>query len=513
MKKEEVIEYLKEHELVRQNAAAAFIACDLAFVSYLDFRISSKSYFSPHFSYMSHNHSHIWYQITSRRLIKEVSGKIYHAYLKNPKNIKGMIENHKNLISKTDNIWKRYKLLCKKGISDNDFLKIFKDFVVVSKKWWKYAVIGEDKYSLVYSKTVKNFQEKHNLSKAKAHEFTQLLSHPKEESLFVSERRDFLGVSLYASENKGIKKSLLDEQVGDALRDNALKKKIEAYIKKYFWIRTNFYTASKVTPLSLLKDVKNKVSENSTFIIRNELKKVDYNLKKFRIKQNEITSRLKLSGSDKTDMRFAQISAYWIDQRKVGMMKNFYYFFSMLRDMAKRFNMDYDTLTLYTLEEAEKLLKNRKKVDKRKISKRSKNLFIVYEKNKGMTFFYGNDAKKLFEVSKHAKHKDKLKGMVASRTKSRLIKGIARIVSDPSKEKFHKNEILVTSMTRVEFVPVMRNAKAIITDEGGITSHAAIVSRELSIPCIVGTKHATHTLKNGMTVEMDMNTGTIRVLK
>ncbi len=80
------------------------------------------------------------------------------------------------------------------------------------------------------------------------------------------------------------------------------------------------------------------------------------------------------------------------------------------------------------------------------------------------------------------------------------------------KEEFEKEEILVTSMTRIEFVPLMRKAKAIITDEGGIACHAAIISRELGIPCIIGTKNATRTLKTGNTVELDLKTGIIKVI-
>ncbi len=59
----------------------------------------------------------------------------------------------------------------------------------------------------------------------------------------------------------------------------------------------------------------------------------------------------------------------------------------------------------------------------------------------------------------------------------------------------------------------MRKAKAIVTDEGGVTCHAAIVSRELKIPCIVGTKIATRVLKDGDLVEVDADKAVIKILK
>ncbi len=76
-----------------------------------------------------------------------------------------------------------------------------------------------------------------------------------------------------------------------------------------------------------------------------------------------------------------------------------------------------------------------------------------------------------------------------------------------------KGEVLVTSMTVPTFLPAMERAIAFVTDDGGITSHAAIVARELKKPCIIGTKIATKVLKDGDLVEVDANTGIVKVLK
>ena len=67
-------------------------------------------------------------------------------------------------------------------------------------------------------------------------------------------------------------------------------------------------------------------------------------------------------------------------------------------------------------------------------------------------------------------------------------------------------------MTTPDFVPAMRNAAAIVTDEGGVTSHAAIVSREMNKPCIIGTKIATQVFKDGDVVEVDAEKGVVRKL-
>ena len=88
--------------------------------------------------------------------------------------------------------------------------------------------------------------------------------------------------------------------------------------------------------------------------------------------------------------------------------------------------------------------------------------------------------------------------------------GTVRVLASPDEAaKLAPGEILVAPMTTPDWVPSMRRAAAIVTDAGGMTSHAAIVSRELGIPCVVGTQSATRTLKDGMVVTVVGRLGTV----
>jgi pyruvate,water dikinase len=78
---------------------------------------------------------------------------------------------------------------------------------------------------------------------------------------------------------------------------------------------------------------------------------------------------------------------------------------------------------------------------------------------------------------------------------------------------FKPGEILVAIATTPSIVPAMKKAGAILTDEGGLTCHAAIVSRELKVPCVVGLKIVTDTLTNGDEVEVDAVRGIVNILK
>lgn len=108
-------------------------------------------------------------------------------------------------------------------------------------------------------------------------------------------------------------------------------------------------------------------------------------------------------------------------------------------------------------------------------------------------------------------HKVIVKGLPASPGK---VSGRVHVILDPSRiDEFKEGEILVTEMTAPDWVPAMKKAKAIVTDSGGMTCHASVVSRELGIPCIVGTKSrgeaATVTIPDGIDVTIDATHGVV----
>jgi len=91
-----------------------------------------------------------------------------------------------------------------------------------------------------------------------------------------------------------------------------------------------------------------------------------------------------------------------------------------------------------------------------------------------------------------------------------LATGRVRVLRNPSEgQTLHEGEILVAPVTTPDWVPVLRRAAALVTDSGGMTCHAAIVSREMGVPCVVGTRTATAVLHDGMVVTVDATTGAV----
>lgn len=108
-------------------------------------------------------------------------------------------------------------------------------------------------------------------------------------------------------------------------------------------------------------------------------------------------------------------------------------------------------------------------------------------------------------------HKVLVKGLPAS---PGTTSGVCHVITNPEDiEQFNEGEILVTTMTSPDWVPAMKKAVAIVTDAGGMTCHASIVSRELGIPCVVGTKsrsvEATEVLRTGQEVTVDAQNGIV----
>lgn len=502
MTKQQIKKCLKENELDIQNARALFLAADIVFNSYANQNIIKGVNFSPMFSFFDYNKPNPFFQITKKEDIKRIAQKVYFNYLKNHKSLDNIIEEHQKLTLRLDKIWQKYQKQKKQGIANKDFVKLFNQFYKAINKWWHYGAIGEDKCEIINLEIVPKFQERHNLSEKKTFEIINILTHPKEPAVFNIERKKFLKICLEVLRS--------NKEIGNKELDRA----INSYIKNYFWFKTDFCKANIITPEILLKEARREIvkSKFSEIKIKKEINRIDNNFKKIQDRKIEILKNIELTKEDKDDIIFSQKIIHWFDQRKSGTMKQFYYFLNILEEIAKRLNINYNELFLYTVDELFELLTTDKKLSRKELDRRNKKIFIIYEKNKKAKIFYGNDAQEMFKIATDIKCKI-IKGVVASAGGKPKFIGVARIIYNPAKSKFNNQDILVTSMTRVEFVPLMRKAKAIITDEGGIACHAAIVSRELGIPAIIGTKIATKILKDGDLVEVDTEKGIVKIMK
>ena len=178
-------------------------------------------------------------------------------------------------------------------------------------------------------------------------------------------------------------------------------------------------------------------------------------------------------------------------------------------EIAKRLHKDNEFVMRMFSDE----IKNafvRKLIDTETIS--TKKELVIYTLSGDLSIFQDDEAKMIVgSLSSSDAEVTELQGSAAS-----LGYAIGRakiVITQEDFKKFEDGDILVATMTTPDFVPLMRKARAIVTDEGGITCHAAIVSRELGVPCVVGTSDATRVFKDGDQIEVKANHGIVRKIK
>lgn len=201
---------------------------------------------------------------------------------------------------------------------------------------------------------------------------------------------------------------------------------------------------------------------------------------------------------------------------------------SELKELLIDFRNNYD----YILYKANEYLHNKaKKILPKEYQEHIKFLFIeevfqnkmpsldLIQKRKNGYIFFDNNLELVDNIPLWLERKNIV---IKSQQDGKIIKGsvaysgkktgkVCQIYTKEDFKKFEKGDILVTTMTTPKFTPILKLAGAIVTDEGGITCHAAIIARELKIPCIIGCKNATEILKNDMIVEVNANEGIINI--
>jgi phosphohistidine swiveling domain-containing protein len=182
-----------------------------------------------------------------------------------------------------------------------------------------------------------------------------------------------------------------------------------------------------------------------------------------------------------------------------------------VKELGKKYNLTWDEILLFDYQEVINL--NDKGILPKNFKERVNGFGKIIENREGR-IITGNQLKEYLNkfIQKVDNDIVEFKGTVAS--KGGIVKGIARVVEESKYiSKMNKGEILVANETTPDYVVGMKIAGAIITNQGGITSHAAITSREMGIPCIIGTKIATKVLKDGDLVEVDAERGIVKIIK
>lgn len=265
---------------------------------------------------------------------------------------------------------------------------------------------------------------------------------------------------------------------------------LKLHLKKYFWKRNNYLRAYNITTADIEKELKTVgPTKNNTVDKKKALSKLSADLR-------EIVFIMDDFG------RFQ-------DERKMQMMVAVHYMEKLLMEIGKRIGFSLDDMRYTYFTEVKDLLLANKEL-KVEIAKRKRKCVLTFDGDR-YSIGYGRNVegieKELFGSGKVVNITE-LVGQTAS---SGTAIGKAVILKSPKEMyKVHEGNILIATLTSPDYVPAMKKAAAIVTDWGGMTSHAAIVAREFGIPCLVGTEKATKVFKDGDMVEVNADEGWVK---
>jgi len=286
-----------------------------------------------------------------------------------------------------------------------------------------------------------------------------------------------------------------------------LRKKIKRHYKK--WHFTPYTYNGPAYSLDYYLEVWSSLLKQK-FDFNQELDNLRKINQETRAKKNQIIKKLKLNEKEKMIFDFAADIVWLKAYRKDSMFYASYIVDLIYREIGKRLSISFNQARHFTAQEVkEAMLKHKFSIGE--LNARIK-AFVIYYKTGKQVILTGKKMKLFLAGKKFERIQvaniNELKGTPACPGK---VKGIVKIINVPDDMgKMNLGDIMISHTTFPALVPAMKKAVAIVTDDGGLTCHAAIVARELKKPCIVGTKMATAVLKDGDKVMIDANEGVVK---
>src|SRR3989344_1964162 len=335
------------------------------------------------------------------------------------------------------------------------------------------------------------------------------LTSPGEKSKDALQHQEFLRIAIEIENDPFNKELFLHRQPAEIVRliKNHARKMLEDYHARYAPV-----TALWVEEPASLEDFASQLSQylkqgKSPAL---EFEAVDGDLKARCKEKQRLAAELRLD--EKHERLFGAFGNFMLTKlyRRYAQIRALYKMRSVFREIASRFGITFDQARFMLPHEYERLLLGGN-LAVAGLNEREK-FCVLYCEEGFDSILLGAEAKELEDstVQKISSEMVELKGQCASLG---FAKGRVKIILSPADlPKMEKGDILVAIATNPDIVPAMKKASAIVTEQGGVTSHAAIVSRELGVPCVIGTKVATKWLKDGDLIEVDATRGVVRKL-
>lgn len=399
------------------------------------------------------------------------------------------------------------------ALSDTQMLKLHREFSNIYMRLWREAIF-HDAFDVMGDVLLEKYlnKEKRQVSDADLHILTTIT----EPSCLQKEKASLIRIADSARRSKKLVQLIKRKTTAKRIAQEFPRfyQRLKRHASTYHWIQNDFAVTKRLDTdfflsgvWKLLTDQKFYQSEKENIALPGKTRKERANLMR----------QLKLSRECSDLLNLLTTVAAWRDWRKAMNQVANSALALFAREFVRRLDAPQQTIEYVLWWEVPRLFNTSKKEQRvllqlaERREKGSLYLDLAAWKDSRCALF-GKDAREVNEYLNQLiteQHKE-LKGRTAF---PGLVKGTAKVINNQSDfAKMKQGDILIASNTRPEYVPIMRIAGAIVTEEGGITSHAAVVSREMQKPCIVGVQGLLNVIQDGDRVEVDANTGVVRKL-
>lgn len=289
-----------------------------------------------------------------------------------------------------------------------------------------------------------------------------------------------------------------------------ISKDIEKHIRDFGWLNTKGFYGDAWSKSEIENRIRDVLTEKES--PEKRLVALSQNIIDNKKQTKELLRLIKAKRSFTEFIKIIKELVYFRTHRVDVIIKSGFILRPFWQAVAQKINISMQDLFYLVIDEMIAALKGDFKI-KGLISQRKKDFGYILQKDK-IKILTGKELENYKKIEKiGVKIKEKINQINGNPVSKGKVNGTVKVLSSKNEiNKVQKGDILVASMTMPDYVPAMERAAAFVTDEGGITCHAAIVAREMKKPCIVGTKIATKVLKDGDSVEVDADKGIVKKL-
>jgi len=406
-----------------------------------------------------------------------------------------------------------------KKVADGQIIKWYKKWVEYNTLEYSYGVLLPvlefQDYSYAKDKLNKIIIGSKIFDKKEQVKIFNILTSPLKDSFAQKQEKDLLRLLLGYFQNKDIIDILKNNEPINAVKilerqESEFYARIVEHSKKHGWVYYVF-SGPAFGPKEFVEFLQDYIRKD--IHPKEYLKNLDKERSELIKKRKEYIKIMDLDEIEKEFVDYVWQFVYCKPRRKDYQSRSYYHCEFLQREIGRRLHLSLRQVRALPAHITCAWLENKNLVDEN-YANQAINYALCLPTEAEVEFYVGQEAKDYVDKNFVTNKDEKINNIEIIKGDTTFVgkaKGKVKIVNkSEDMSKMQVGDILVSVATTPAIVPAMKKAAAIVTDEGGLTCHAAIVSRELKIPCVVGTKIATKVFQDGDKVEVDAVNGIVK---